>query len=417
VTVPDPPAQAGDSARSGVPQQAAAGAVRLAFVPPEGRAVAALASIYATRMLGIFLVLPVLALYVRSLPGASPFLVGCAMGGYGLTQASLQIPLARLSDRLGRRPVIAAGLLLYLAGSVLGATAGTAGGVCIARLVQGLGAIAGTDTALLADLTRPEIRTRAMAFIGLSIGASFIVSLVAAPVLGTLIGVPGLFWVMAGLAVGALGLLVVAVPAPPRVARRAALPAVRALSGRLRGYYFGIFALHCLLQATFIGVPFALHDALGFPLERQWFVYLGVFTLSLGGTAALIFAAERSGRSQTMTRVAIGLLVVAQLGLAAGYAHFVAMLLALTVFFVAFNFLEARYPAGLSQAAGPELRATALGLFATAQFFGSFVGGFIGGMVVGTRAGLAGLFALAALAALAWWLLALRSPRQIAADA
>jgi MFS family permease len=376
---------------------------RVALVAPEGRAIASLGAIYASRMLGLFLVLPVLALYVRGLPDSSPWLFGLAMGAYGLTQACLQIPFGRWSDRFGRKPVIAVGLLLYALGSAVGALASTTLGVFLARLVQGMGAVSGPVMALLADLTRPEVRTRAMAVIGISIGASFIVSLVGAPVLAGLVGVPGMFWLMGALALVALVLLLIAVPMPKAQAvPPARLALAKLFIPSLAPYYLGIFVLHFLLQATFAAVPIALKDALALPLARQWMVYLTVFACSLPGTAALIVSGERR---QHHERLAVLLLALAQLALAFGYARYASLGLALTVFFTAFNYLEARYPAGLSQAAGPALRGTALGIFSTAQFLGSFAGGFSGGVLV-LKAGPAAVFGLASAGAFLWLVLA-----------
>lgn len=381
---------------------------RLRMDPGERRSLGALAAIYAARMLGLFLLLPVLALYAGGLPGATPLLVGLAMGAYGLTQACLQIPFGALSDRVGRRPVIVAGLVLYVAGSAIGGLASSIWGVIAAGLVQGAGAISGPVTALLADLTRTEVRTRAMAFIGISIGGSFVVSLVAAPILEPLIGVPGIFWIMAGLAGLCIVLLYGVVPTPPPMpAQPAARPRLRdALTAELAPYYLGIFALNFVLRATFFGVPHALRDVLHIDVHEHWKTYLGVFAASIPPTIPLVLLTERSARPGEVMRFGIAFLMLALGWLAFAYSSRLGLCAALVAFFAAFNYLEARLPARLSQAAAPGVRGAALGIFATAQFLGAFAGGVAAGGLYGSPMGLVGVFGGASLVALAWLLLA-----------
>jgi MFS family permease len=376
--------------------------------PVERRSLGALAAIYAARMLGLFLLLPVLALYGRSLPGATPLLLGFAFGAYAITQACLQIPFGALSDRFGRRPLILAGLLLYVAGSVIGALATSIWGLIAAGLVQGAGAISGPVTALLADLTRNEVRTRAMAVIGASIGGSFVLSLIAAPVLEPLIGVPGIFWILAGLAALCIVLLYGFVPAPPP------LPAHPADRSRLRDaftadlvpYYVGMFALNFVLRAAFFGVPLALKDSLHIGVHDHWKTYLGVFAASLPPTVGLVLLTERSGRPGEVLRFAVAFLMLSLGWLAFAYSSPWGLWLALVLFFTAFNYLEARLPARLSQVAAPALRGAALGVFATSQFLGAAVGAFAAAELNGSPMGLVGVFGGASLVALAWLLLA-----------
>jgi len=368
--------------------------------------VGALAGIYAVRMLGLFLLFPVLALYGRGLPGATPLLAGLAVGAYGLTQAVLQIPFGSASDRLGRRPVIAVGLVLYAAGSLMGSVATSIWGVIAARMVQGAGAVSGPVTALLADLTRAGIRTRAMALIGISIGASFIVSLIAGPLLAAAIGVPGIFLIMAGLAVLALILLYGIVPTPPPPAGRASGSGLAAaMRADLIPYYLGILALSAVLSATFVGVPYALHDALGIAMSDHWRTYLGVFLVSIPPTVVLVFWTERSSAPDLVMRVSIALLMISLAATGFVYGHYWPLCGALAAFFTAFNYLEARLPARLSQAAQPEVRGAALSVFATAQFLGSFVGATAAGWLSGGRLGLVGVFGAASLLTLGWLLL------------
>jgi len=374
-----------------------------ALLPAERRAVAVLAAIYAVRLLGLFLLLPVLALHAGSLPGGTPLLAGLAVGAYGLTQAVMQIPFGAWSDRVGRKPLIVVGLLLHVAGSALGALAGSAASLVAARVVQGLGAVSGPVTAFLADLTRAESRTRAMFAIGMSIGASFVVSLVAGPLLAAGIGVAGVFWLIGALGLVALGLVLFALPAERPRAERAARGAWRAaLTRALAPHYAGVFMLHLTLTAAFIAVPHVLRDLHGIEPARHWMVYLGVFLASVLLTVPLVLWSER--QRGTVNAMAIGGsgLAVALAALVWAQSHFDAMLAALVLYFGAFNFLEARLPAALTEAAGEANRGAALGMFATCQFAGAFAGGLLGGVMLGSRWQNTGIFVCAALAALAW---------------
>jgi len=377
-----------------------------ALSPQERRSVDALAAIYATRMLGLFLLLPVLALHARELPDYTPELLGLAMGAYGLTQALLQIPFGRWSDRFGRKPVIAVGLALFAAGSLIGVLAQSVVMLIVARCVQGSGAVSAAVSALLADLTRPEVRTRAMAIIGASIGLSFVLALVLAPVLDTAIGVPGIFTLMLVMALGGLGLLGFAVPAePPRTggAESRSLTGLLELARRptLMPLYAGVFALHFIMTATFLSVPQALVTDLGIATAGHWKVYLGVFVASLAGTIPLILATERTGRGPALFVLAILAVAAAQGLLGIEHGDLWVVLGGLTLFFAGFNYLEARLPAQLTLAAPGQERGAALGIFATAQFLGAFLGGALGGVLLG-RFGLAGVFFGSAVIALAW---------------
>jgi MFS family permease len=381
-----------------------------ALSPPERRAVATLAGVYAVRMLGLFLLLPVLALYAGSMPGGTPLLAGVAVGAYGLAQALLQIPFGVWSDRLGRRPLIVAGLLLHIGGSVLGYFAATAWALVIARTVQGMGAVSGPVMALLADRTRAASRTRAMAFIGISIGISFVVSLVGGPLLAGKIGVPGIFALIGGLGVVALTLILFAVPKESPRERQPARKSWReVLTRRLLPHYAGIFILHLSLTATFIAIPHALHDVHGIATPQHWEFFLAVFAASLSLTVPLLLWSERSARPARTVFMGALLLAAAQGTLALCYLDFLPMAVALVVYFGAFNFLEARLPASLAGAAGEASRGAALGVFSTCQFAGAFAGGILGGGLLGSAMGIPGVFLLAGLAAAAWLTLAGRS--------
>ena len=373
---------------------------------PERRSVAALAAIYATRMLGLFLPLPVLALYAHGLPDYSPELLGLAMGAYGLTQAVMQIPFGSLSDRIGRKPLITLGLGLFALGSLVGAMAHSVAVLAVARAIQGSGAVSAAVTALLADLTRPEVRTRAMAVIGISIGLSFVVALVIAPVLDAAFGVPGIFVMMLFLALAGVAVLHLAVPAePPRSggADSRSFADLLAIVRRrdLRPVYFGIFALHFIMTATFMSVPQALQGDLGIPSAEHWKVYLGVFVVSILGTVPLVMRTDRGADAGPLFVWSILCLALAQALLGADHVHLWRVLAFLTLFFAVFNYLEARLPALLTNAAGPSERGAALGVFATAQFLGAFGGGAVGGILLG-KFGISGVFWGSAVMAVFW---------------
>jgi MFS family permease len=258
-----------------------------AFTGSEGRAAAGLAGIYALRMLGLFVILPVFAVQAQSLAGATPLLIGLAIGAYGLTQAMLQIPFGLLSDRIGRKPIIFAGLVLFAVGSVVAAMSGSIHGVILGRVLQGSGAIAAAVMALTADLTREEVRTRAMAGIGVSIGLSFALALVLGPALTHWIGLSGIFWFTALLALGGILILALVVPNPDHTGvHRDAEPVIGQLGGVLRNpellrLDFGIFCLHLSMTSLFLVVPLALRDH-GLPVGHHWWIYLPVLALSIG---------------------------------------------------------------------------------------------------------------------------------------
>ena len=348
------------------------------MMPAEKRAVVVIATIAILRMFGLFALLPVLSLYAAELQGATPLLIGLAVGAYGLTQAGLQIPFGALSDRVGRVPVIIAGLVIFALGSVVAATGDTIWDVITGRLLQGAGAISATLTALIADATREQVRTRSMAFFGIGIGMSFMLALIVGPVIAGLIGVPGLFWFAAILAVTA-GLLLAGLPkgierpATPR--NWNLLPAFRPDLLRLDLY---VFLLHAILTASFVALPFLFANRLELPVTDHWKLYVGALLLSLIGTVPLIIKDERKGKAATIG-IAVALLFIGELLLAFTSFAVVPVFIALVVFFAGFNFLEAGLPARLSMLADGEVRGASLGVFSSAQFFGAFVGGLLGG--------------------------------------
>lgn len=377
----------------------------------EKRAVFSLSLLYIFRMLGLFLVLPVLAIYGPQYEGSTGTLVGLAVGIYGLSQACLQIPLGLLSDRIGRKPVIFGGLLLFAAGSVLAASADSIWGLIAGRFLQGAGAIASTLTALMADLTREQHRSKAMAGIGASIGMSFAVALVLGPMISARLGLAGLFWLTALLALIGIVLLWTTVPTASRVTTNAEVRSVPEMMRRclrdadLMRLNVGVFALHLMITAQFVAVP-AYLERMGLDVARHWQVYLPMLFLAFLIMVPAMVAAERRGRVKPMILIAVALLGSSALGMAL-LGHSLALFLAaLLVFFVVFNLLEANLPSLLSRTVYPGGRGTAMGIFSSFQFMGAFCGGSLGGLLM-ARWGLSGVFILCAAVGLIWLLLAL----------
>lgn len=382
----------------------------------ERRSVGSLALLYCFRMLGLFMVLPLLALYAAELPGATPTLIGLAMGMYGLANALLQIPFGWLSDKVGRRPVIIAGLLLFALGSVIAGMADTVMGIIVGRTLQGAGAISSTLMALVADLTREEQRTKAMALVGMSIGLSFAVGLVLGPAVATFGGLPAVFWLTAALAVSGIVILILLVPSfPPVIDTHHTATGVKLeLMGRGLGdmalvpLNFGVFVLHFILVAFFLVVPGIIENSLDVDRERHWMVYLPVILLSLAGMVPLMIVAERLGRLRQMCLLAIALVFVAMATL--DYAAAIPLLYGgLWLFFVGFNYLEATLPSLLSKSVSAGSKGSAMGVFSTCQFLGAFAGGAVGGWLL-QHLGAYALTGVCLLLAAVWWLVVLRAP-------
>jgi MFS family permease len=370
--------------------------------PDERRAGISLAAIFGLRMLGLFLILPVFTAGAGALAGGSDLaLVGMALGAYGLTQAVFQIPFGAASDKWGRKPVIVAGLLLFAAGSALAAVATDMHTLILGRVLQGSGAISAAVTALAADLTREQHRTKIMAMIGSSIGLVFAVSLVSAPLLYAAVGLSGIFWTTGTLALGAIALLLLVVPAAPPVPRATGSIGDVLRDGQLMRLNFGVFALHLMQTAMWVTVPAALTATGNLPLAEHWKVYLSALLVSFVVLVPAVIFADRRDAMKPVFNVAIALLVVVQGGLYLFGSGLWPLALWLTLFFVAFNVLEAMQPSWISRVAPANAKGTALGVYNTLQSLGLFLGGALGGwMTQHYGAGVLRLFCGAL--ALAW---------------
>ncbi len=377
--------------------------------PVELRAAISLSSIFGLRMLGMFVILPVFAIYAEGVPGGDNLtLVGIAIGIYGLTQAILQIPFGWWSDRYGRKPVIYVGLAIFAAGSFIAALGVHVYVIILGRLLQGAGAIAAPVMAMIADLTRDEHRAKAMAMIGSTIGATFAASLVLSPWLNRVIGVPGIFAMTGALVLVAMWVVYALVPDVPEQPRRVAARGVEQFAAvlrdlRLARLNYGIFALHAVLMALFIAVPLELRAA-GLPVDRHWEVYLPVMLGSFVLMLPAVLGPGRAERIETVLAGAIAILLAVQLLLAlAGGVWAIALLL--LAFFTAFNVLEAGLPSLVARAAPGGGRGIAIGVFASLQFLGAFFGAVSGGYLYGRWAA-AGVAIFNAALLVAWLMLA-----------
>jgi MFS family permease len=354
----------------------------------ERRAITSLASLYAFRMLGLFMVLPVLALYGDEYSGSTPLMLGVALGAYGFTQALLQIPFGMLSDRWGRKPVIAIGLIIFALGSMVAANADTVYELILGRCLQGGGAIASAIMAMVADLTSDESRTKAMASIGASIGLSFSVALVVGPVLASWGGISSLFWATVLLALAGLWVLWRWVPTPAIRGRHREAGAVPELLRKtlvhpqLLRLNVGIFALHFVLMACFLVMPGILEQQLGFAREQHWLIYLPLLVLAFLAMVPFIIIAEKRRKIKPIFIAAITLLAL-MIGLMAWvYQQRWGFLIAVFFFFMAFNLLEATLPSLMSKLAPAGAKGTASGIYSTCQFLGAFAGGVSAGWLL-----------------------------------
>ncbi|QTR49545.1 MFS transporter [Candidatus Thiothrix anitrata] len=381
----------------------------------EWRVTASLAAIYAVRMLGLFMILPVFALYAETLPDSTPWLAGLAIGIYGLTQAIFQIPLGILSDKIGRKPVIVGGLLVFALGSVVAALAHSMWVIVLGRAIQGMGAVAAPTMALAADLIREEHRVRTMGIIGLTIGVSFMLGMIIGPLVNQFGGVPSIFWLTLLLALSGIALVVFAIPNPARTLQHRDAGIMKDYLGKalanvaLLRMNVGVFILHLVMTANFLVLPTIFEQELGLPSSEHWKVYLPVFLGSFLLSIPLIIMAEKQHKIRPLLLMATVLLIVAELAMAAGHANATWLFVAFLLFFIGFNFLEAVQPSLVAKYSAVNIKGTAMGIFSSSQFLGIFAGGTLGGMV-NHAWGVTGVFLLSAAIALVWLLVALKLP-------
>lgn len=381
----------------------------------ETRAASGLALVFAFRMLGMFMVLPVLATYGMELEGATPTLIGLAIGAYGLTQAVLQIPFGMLSDRIGRLPVIYFGLLLFALGAVLAAMADSIWGVIAGRILQGAGAISAAVMALLSDLTREQHRTKAMAMIGMSIGLSFAVAMVVGPLLTKAFGLSGLFWVTAALALLG-GVIVATLPrAAQALKHRETGLARQALGATLRHpdllrLDFSILALHAVLMASFVALPLALVEEAALPKDEHWWVYLLALGTGFVAMIPFIIYGEKKRQMRRVLLSAVGVLLLCELYFWQFGQGLWALVVGMIIFFTAFNLLEASLPSLISKVAPAGGKGTAMGVYSTSQFLGAGVGGILGGWLY--QMGGLGFVFVGCAGLVALWLLAVKGMRE-----
>jgi len=386
----------------------------------EKRASLGLAGIFSMRMLGLFMILPVMSIYTEHLDGMTPILLGLSISIYGLTQALFQIPFGLMSDRFGRKKIITMGLLLFVAGSVVAAMSTTIYGIILGRALQGSGAVAAAIMALAADLTLEQNRTKIMATIGISIGISFAVAMVLGPVLASVVGLQGIFWFTAALAIMGILILHKVVPQAKKLSTHKDAEPIPALMGKvlkdvqLLRLDFGIFCLHLVMTAMFVVLPLIMRGKLGIAADDHWMVYLPVLGLSVIAMVPFIILAEKKRKMKVVFVSAVGALSLASVGLYLFSEHLWGMLASLFIFFTAFNLLEASLPSLISKIAFAGGKGTAMGVYSSSQFFGAFCGGLMGGLVWSTY-GLATVFLVCAGILFIWFLVALsmKAPRHM----
>ncbi|MGO8954341.1 MAG: MFS transporter [Rhodomicrobium sp.] len=373
----------------------------------ELRSAASLAAVFSVRLLGLFMIYPVFAAYARELSGSTPYKIGLALGIYGLSQGLLQLPFGFLSDKVGRKIMIVLGLALFAVGSAVAAMSSSIDGVIVGRALQGSGAAGSVILALVADLTAEENRTKAMAIVGVLIGASFMFALVTGPLVAGVAGVSGIFWLMVILAGLGIAITLFVVPNPRTLCVHRDAEAVPVMLGsvlkdkELLRLDFGVFVMHAMLTASFLVVPGLLHAGLNVTSHDQWIVYLPVVLVSLAVTVPAIIVAEKYRHMKTVLISAVAALATSQIMLVFGAHNAVMLVAAMTVFFSGFNVMSASLPSLITKTAPPDAKGTATGIYSTSQFLGIFAGGVVGGWVH-QSAGSSGVFLLTAGLALLW---------------
>lgn len=381
----------------------------------EQRTALSLAAVYAVRMLGLFMILPILPLYAERFEDATPFLIGLAIGVYGLTQATFQIPLGLMSDRFGRKKIIIGGLLIFAIGSVIAALSDNIYSIIFGRAIQGMGAIAAATMALAADLTEENNRAKVMASIGMTIGVAFAVAMVLGPILDQWYGLSGIFWITACLALIGIALVAFVVPQPKKIFHHRdagvlgdyIMPALK--NANLLRMNAGVFVLHMIMTANFTVLPLIFKNQIALESASHWKIYLPVFGLSFIFAVPMIILAEKYQKIKPLLIGTVAALLLAQLGMAASASAIWLLLFSFLMFFISFNFLEAVQPSLVAKYSGVNIKGTAMGVFSTSQFMGIFVGGVVGGLLL-QHFGQAAVFIFGALAALGWLALTLSLP-------
>ena len=366
--------------------------------------------VMATRMFGLFMLFPVMSVYARDYSSTTPFLIGLAIGIYGLTQACLQIPFGYLSDRFGRKPMLLAGLSLFLLGSIVAASATDILFVIIGRALQGGGAISAVLMAFLADFVSEENRAKANAFVGFQIGLAFMLSLLIGPIIASSAGMSGLFWAIAGLSIVAV-LIVFTLPSVKPISYyKLSLSAFKEiLNPQLMRLDFSIFSLHLILACGFIVMPLLLVENNIVATEDNWQLYLPAIAISFVGMVPLIIASEKYKKTKLILLLSVGLLIISQILFFSLDLSLGIFVILLSLFFIAFNTVEAILPSLLSRTAGASKRGLAMGVFSTSQFLGIFIGGVIGGLIYDI-VDLNSVFLLSIFMAIIWWLVILTMP-------
>lgn len=359
------------------------------MTPVELRATWGLGTVFSLRMLGMFMVLPVLTTYGMALQGASEALIGLAIGIYGLAQAIFQVPFGLLSDRIGRKPLIVGGLLVFVLGSVIAASTTSIWGVILGRALQGSGAIAAAVMALLSDLTREQNRTKAMAFIGISFGITFAIAMVLGPVVTHAFGLHALFWMIAILASCGIAITLLVVPSTPHHVLNRESGMVKAsfrevlANPRLLRLNFGILCLHVLLMSSFVALP-GQFELAGLPAEQHWKIYLFTMLIAFAAVIPFIIYAEVKRRMKRVFVGCVAIIVIAEVFLWGAGNHFWTLVVGVQLFFLAFNLMEAILPSLISKESPPGYKGTAMGVYSTSQFIGVAIGGSFGGWIYGS---------------------------------
>jgi len=366
--------------------------------------------IMSVRMLGLFMLFPVMSVYAGDYDSSTPFLIGMAVGIYGLTQAMLQIPFGYLSDRFGRKPILIIGLLIFLLGSVVAANASNIIVVVIGRALQGGGAISAVLMAFLADSISENNRAKANAFVGFQIGVAFMLSLIIGPIITSRIELSGLFWVIGLLSIIAMLIVMSLQHSKPVNYYQLSFRAFKeTLTRELVTLDFSVFSLHLILASGFIVMPLLIMENQIVSMIDNWQLYLPALLLSFIGMIPLIIISEKFKKTKYILLLSIFLLIVSQIIFFTSDLNFSVFLLTLTIFFVAFNTVEAILPSLLSRTASTSKRGLAMGIFSTSQFLGTFIGGAIGGLIYDTY-DLNSVFLFTIFVAIIWWFMVLFSP-------